>query len=477
MISPLIKIPTEGFLLQTCLFYDIETTGLSKSFDQVLHFAAIRTDLHLKELDRYELKIKLNPDVIPSPYAILTHKIGIQTMLSGVSEWDAIRQIHAWLNTPGTISLGYNTLGFDDEFLRFSFYRNLLKPYTHQYAGQCHRMDLYPMAVMFFLFKNEVITWPEKEGKISLKLEDINAANQLVSGRSHHAMVDVEVTLELARRFSKEREMWEYLHGYFKKEIDHARMQPLQNTMALCVNGKFGSKDHFQCPVLLLGNHEHYKNQTIWLRLDNPELTELTIETIAEKTWGVNKKPGEPNFMLPCKPRFLSQMDSARIKQAEKNSEWLKKNPSMLDEIKNYYVHYKYPVFPKTDIDASLYLNGFWSKEDEFFCHRFHAVDNQKKAGLLAGVSNPNLKMLALRVMGRLSPDLLSPADLDSFADYMRCVNAPDEKDTLIDYQGKKRLTPLAALREIEQIRSEKALDEADLQLLEEYEAYLRART
>ena len=149
--------------MQTYLFYDIETTGLNKSFDQVLQFAAIRTDLNLKELARHEIKIKLNPDAIPSPYALITHKIGINALSDGLNEYEAIKQIHQLLNQPGTISLGYNTLGFDDEFLRFSFYRNLLKPYTHQYANQCYRMDLYPMAMMFFLFKPNVITWPKKK--------------------------------------------------------------------------------------------------------------------------------------------------------------------------------------------------------------------------------------------------------------------------------------------------------------------------
>ena len=78
--------------MKTYLFYDIESTGLNKAFDQVLHFAAIRTDLNLKELQRYELKIKLNPDVIPSPYALLTHKMGIKEISQGMPEFAAIKQ-------------------------------------------------------------------------------------------------------------------------------------------------------------------------------------------------------------------------------------------------------------------------------------------------------------------------------------------------------------------------------------------------
>src|SRR6185312_11976262 len=104
---------------KTYLFYDLETSGLNKCFDQVLQFAAIRTTLDLKEIERYQLSIKLNPDVIPSPSALITHRIPIKDLLKGSCEFEAIAQIHSWMNTPGTISLGYNTLNFDDEFLRF----------------------------------------------------------------------------------------------------------------------------------------------------------------------------------------------------------------------------------------------------------------------------------------------------------------------------------------------------------------------
>ena len=142
---------------KTYLFYDLETSGLSKCFDQVLQFAAIRTDLQFNELERHEIIIKLNPDVLPNPYATITHRIGIADCANGYTELEAMEKIHALLNTPGTISLGYNTLTFDDEFLRFSFYRSLLTPYTHQYANQCQRMDVYPMTVLYHLYKPEVL--------------------------------------------------------------------------------------------------------------------------------------------------------------------------------------------------------------------------------------------------------------------------------------------------------------------------------
>ncbi|MDF2690695.1 MAG: exonuclease, partial [Gammaproteobacteria bacterium] len=247
--------------MTTLLFYDIESSGLNKCFDQVLQFAAIRTDLELNEIDRHEIYVKLNPDVIPSPYASITHHVSIADTEQGLSEFEAIQKIHALLNTPGTISLGYNTLGFDDEFLRFSFYRNLLNPYSHQFANECKRMDLYPMAIMYQLFKSEVLNWPSLNGQISLKLDQLSPANNLASGPAHTAIVDVEATVELAKRFKKNQKMWDYLCAHFDKNTDQAREKKLAPAwtgpnaplLGLMFFGKFGSQAAYHAPVLSLG--------------------------------------------------------------------------------------------------------------------------------------------------------------------------------------------------------------------------------
>ena len=262
---------------KTYLFYDIETSGLNKCFDQALQFAAIRTDLELNELERHEVLIKLNPDTVPSPQAILVHQLTFEQLKTGMCEYEAMREIHQLFNTPGTITVGYNTLGFDDEFLRFSFYRNLLTPYTHQYANNCSRMDLYPITVMYYLFKPDGVIWPKIAEKTTLKLEHLSSCNKLANGRAHDAMADVVATLALARLLRQEREMWGYLCGYFDKKTDLERLAKL-TSHALLVDGSFGAEKFYQRPVLGLGMHNHYKNQSLWLQLDSPRLVETTLD-------------------------------------------------------------------------------------------------------------------------------------------------------------------------------------------------------
>ncbi len=53
-------------------FYDLETTGFDARSGRVMQFAGLRTNMELKAIgEPVNVMIKLTPDVLPSPDAIL----------------------------------------------------------------------------------------------------------------------------------------------------------------------------------------------------------------------------------------------------------------------------------------------------------------------------------------------------------------------------------------------------------------------
>jgi exodeoxyribonuclease-1 len=465
------------------LFYDIETTGLNKAFDQVLEFAAIRTDLSLNELERHNIAVKLRPDVIPSPRAILTNRISLADLAGGILEYEATEQIHRLMNQPGTISLGYNTLGFDDEFLRFSFHRNLLPPYTHQFKNGCRRMDIFPMAVLYWLYKRDGIAWPEIDGKPSLKLEHLSEANRLVSGQSHEALVDVEATVQLARRFRKHEKMWQYLEGYFDKETDAHRMKDLpiafqsgagSHRTALMVSGEYGPGQNYQVPVISIGNSIPYSNQTLWLRMDLPQLRETAEGTLEETSWVIRKRLGEPGIVLPPQERYWERIGRERSVIFEENLKWVKSNTEIFQMIISYYQDFRYPFIPSLDPDASLYQVGFYSRADEKVCRLFHQAAFDQKAGIIGQLSNPAASTLAQRVLFRNYPQAVPAEYARAHRRYMSRINPATQKDAIEDYRGEKRTTPRGALAEINQLKRAGDLDDQQEILLVDLEAYIR---
>lgn len=470
--------------MQTFLFYDIESSGLHKPFDQVLQFAAIRTDSQLKELSRYSVVVRLNPDTIPAPEAMITHQLRLATLAQGVSEYEAIQHIHRLLNEPGTISLGYNTLQFDDEFLRFSFYRNLLTPYTHQYAHRCGRMDIYPMALMYFLFKSEVIEWPTINGTPTFKLEHINTANRFVQGSAHDAMVDVEATLALARCFYREPEMWHHLQSYFNKMNYQQHISKLPFGFStinrrfregLMIEGILGTRAFYQAPVIYCGTHQHYSNQNLWLRLDQENLTQLTQENLTIPQLMINKKMGEPGFILPLTKRFSRYLDDARQAVVHHNKEWLMQHPELLQAIIDHYRYYKYPEYPSADVSSVLYTRDFWSATDLSFCQKFHAAPPAQKAKVIEHMLNPDCQSLAIRLLGRHFPDYLSIKQEASYREYLDQVYVQEEL-ALIDFTGKKRLTCDLALKKIQELQVATTLSSTQREILTELADYIISR-
>jgi exodeoxyribonuclease-1 len=467
---------------ETYLFYDIETSGLNRAFDQILDFAAIRTDAGLKEVERHSIKIRLRPDVVPSPAAMVVNGIRAEALCAGRYEYEAVQEIHACVNLPGTTSIGYNSIGFDDEFLRFSFHRNLLPPYTHQFANGCRRADLMPMVIMYWLYKPDVIQWPENGGKASLKLEDIGAANGLFSGRSHDALADVEAALRLARILFREKRMWGYLDGCFQKETDARRAEELpvefidgfgEHRLAVMVAGEFGTRARFIAPVLSLGNSIPYPKQVLWLRLDLPELQETSPDTVADKTWVVRKRHGEPGILLPPLDRYLDRMAGDRRDRMAASLDWIRSRPEVFAQIITHHRNFRYAFIPDLDADAGLYQTGFLSKPDEALRRRYHDASVAERINLAGRFASPEARTLAMRILFRNFAEELPPELADGAQRFIqsRLGNEPP-----VDYAGNRPTTPQSALEEIRKLREAADKPEGQDRLLDDLQQFIHRR-
>ena len=441
------------------LFYDIETSGLNKSFDQVLQLAYIRTDLDLNEIESNEIIINLAPDTLIAPEALLVHKLGPSFCEKGVSQLDGIKQIHKILNTPGTISLGYNTLGFDDEFLRFKFHQHLLQPYTHQFANNCKRADIYPMLIMYYLFDPDIIKW-DTQNK-SMKLENINRINSFTTGQSHNALYDVIATINLAKKMHQKTEMWEYLLGYFNKYSYQTRLNNLEEVnnskQGIYIDGSLGWKKNFNCPVLYLGRHKIYKNQTLWLMLDN--LLTNNADEISRSI--LRKKDAEPGFIIPFS-KGKKLWSKEKIDFINNNLTWCTNNQVFLKDIANHHLELIYPEVPNCDPAADLYQAGFLSAHTSKMLETFWSTNLSHKKSLLSELPY-NKKILAERLLWRENPKEIYS---DELLQYIKNLYGSDVD--LIDYKNNAFRTVKQILYRIDSLLLEKKED-----LLIEYKQWL----
>ena len=455
--------------MKTFLFYDIETSGLNPAFDQILTFACIRTDLELKEIDRQTITICLRKDIVPSPQAFLTHGLTFDELSLGINEYKAAFKIHKILNTPGTISLGYNSLGFDDDFLRFTFYRNLLDPYSHQYANGCSRMDILPITVLFRVFHPKSLNWPQVDGKPSLKLDLITRENKFVtSGRAHEALNDVEAVIELSKRMVQHKDIWNYCLDFFNKTRDEVRIHNIEKKLdignkrflnCLMLSASFGSKTNYMAPVIYLGSSLAYKNQSLWLRLDSDDILGMDAKLAIKDTYVIRKRPADALIVLPALERFLDKLPEESRKATRINFEKICAHKEKFFEFVQYHLGFKYSNIPDLDPDAALYQDGFFSFHEKKEINLFHntwrdlssgslklANVNPDKIKSIQKIKSPRIKILANRILARNLADMKghtsqtessqNPEFNQQFNQHMDRLKSSLEKDQIIGYKN-----------------------------------------
>ncbi len=187
-------------------FYDLETSGVSPAFDQALQFAAVLVDGNFEERERVNVRCRLAPHVIPSPEALAVTGVDPERLVDPAlpTPFDFARQISAVVEGwAPAIWLGYNSIRFDEEFLRQTFYQNLVPDiYATQFNGNM-RFDVLAAVYAAHVRNPGLLSWPkDRHGRPNFRLERLASANGLAAHDAHDALGDVEATIHVARRIA-----------------------------------------------------------------------------------------------------------------------------------------------------------------------------------------------------------------------------------------------------------------------------------
>ena len=245
------------YMTKTILWYDLETFGLNPHYDRIAQAAALRTDMDLNVIDKpILLYSKLSPDYLPVPSSCMVTGITPQKVNeTGINEADMIGKLVEEMMKPGTITTGYNSIGFDDECIRSTLYRNLYDPFEREYTNLCSRFDIINLVRATRDLRPQGMVFEKKNeaGFTSFRLTDLTEENNIDQTGAHDALVDVRATISIARLIKKNQpKLWQWALDHRDKDsvksvIDVMGHKPLLHTSTLFASEKGNTR-----PVLPL---------------------------------------------------------------------------------------------------------------------------------------------------------------------------------------------------------------------------------
>ncbi|WP_293937240.1 exodeoxyribonuclease I [Iodobacter sp.] len=420
--------------MHTFYWHDYETFGINPRRDRPSQFAGIRTDAELNEIGAPLMQYcKPAPDYLPDPESCLLTGITPQHCLeNGVNEHEFAARIEAELASPNTVSLGYNSIRFDDEVTRFMFWRNLIEPYSREWQNDCSRWDLLDVVRTCYALRPEGVNWPKHEdGRPSFKLEHLTQANGISHEAAHDALSDVRATIALARLIKQSQpKLFDFCFSLRKKdkvlEQIGLRSHSEEARPFLHISGMFPADRGCITIVWPLAMHPSNKNEIIvWdLAFDPAELFTLDADTIRQRMFSKSTDLPEGVTRLPVKSIHINKSpivignlktlsnDRAKhwnidVEQALEHAKIAAAAPDMAA----IWLQVFTSEHASSDVDEDLY-GGFVGNNDKRLLAKLRHFSGDELAREKVSFEDSRLEEIFFRYRARNFPESLSPTEL-----------------------------------------------------------------
>ena len=416
-------------------WFDYETFGISPAWDRPAQFAAIRTDPGLDPIgEPLVLHCRQADDYLPHPAACRVTGLDPETVHArgALPECRFIERVRDALGAPGTCSVGYNSVRFDDEFTRHTLFRNLHDPYEHEWKHGASRWDLLDVVRLTRALRPDGIEWPVVDGRPSNRLEHLAAANGLGHGRAHDALADVRATIALAALIrARQPRLFAHALAHRGKASARALLDPERREPVVLVSAAIPASRHHLALIVPLARHPTNPNAVIVLDLANdPEsFAALDAETLGARVFARGIPADDPsrvglhavavNKCPVIVPRSALRPDdaerlgidlAARLAHLDALERLL--DPALLARVRDAFSRASPGdvAGSRPDVDASLYAGGFLSNGDRERLAAIRAAEPRTLGAAGGRFDDPRLDEMLFRYRARNHPDTLDAA-------------------------------------------------------------------
>ena len=457
------------------VFYDFETCSSNVSYGQIIEAAAVLVNDDLQELDRYEGRCRLSPGIIPEAMALIVNKSSVAMLKNtNLSHYQMIKQMmekfNQWKNS---VFFGYNSIEFDEEFLRRTLFKNLEYPYITVTNGN-ERGDLLGLARAAHLYYPNCIKTPISDKKNPVfKLEQLAPMNGIKHDKAHSAMGDVLATVEIAKILKKNApNVWKASLLTTNKD---KCLKIIKQEKLFCTNFFYGGR---AIPYILTYLCQHPWGYAFCydLRNDPSYYFNLSSESLKKEIFDVKPKAmrsikfkKHPIIMNATYGTNFDEYKQLGLQKLKERAKLIRENKDFANKVSSILED---DIKQKQDLDSQLEVYAeesiykqFPSKEDSAIMPEFHKVDWKDKFLILQKFKDERFQYFGKKILYEENPDALPKQEYEAMHKEIasRVLSTNKEKWNTIP----------RTYSEIDTLRNKFKDDKVKLKILEEINSYI----
>ena len=457
------------------VFYDFETCSSNVSYGQIIEAAAVLVNDNFQELDRFESRCKLSPGIIPEAMALLVNKTSSKMLKErNLSHYQMIRQMmdkfNQWKNS---IFIGYNSVEFDEEFLRRTLFKNLEYPYLTVTNGN-ERGDLLGLARAAHLYYPDCIKTPISDKNNPLfKLEQLAPMNNIKHDKAHSAMGDVLASIGIAKLlYKKAPNVWKASLMTTNKD---KCLQIIKEETLFCTNFFYGGKAK---PFVLTYLCQHPWNYAFCfdLKADPSYYFNLSIQELKKeifyakpKVMRTIKHKKHPIIMNASYGINFDNYKQLGLSKLRERAELIRENKDFANKVSSILeddIREKQELDSQLDVYAeeSIYKK-FATKEDSAIMPEFHKVDWKDKFSVLQKFKDERFQYFGKKILYEESPESLPKNEYN--------LIHKEIASRVLSTNKEKWNTIPRTYSEIDTLRNKFKEDKAKLEALEEINSFV----